>query len=105
MNITDVLKSTVIKTIAASLLMMLAQMAVAETTVYSIRVDGLACPYCAYGIEKKLDAIKGIKFIDMDLENGVVTAEANDVKLSDVQLQKLFEDSGFTYRSKKVVVQ
>lgn len=105
MNTIDLLKSGVKKTFAVSLLLMLAQIAVAETTVYSIRVDGLACPYCAYGIEKKLDAIKGVKFIDMDLEKGVVTAEANDVKLSDEQLQKLFEDSGFTYRSKKVVVQ
>jgi len=81
-----------------------AQTAVAETSVYSIRVDGLACPYCAYGIEKKLNEIKGVKFMDMNLDEGIVTVEAADVKLDDAQLKQLFEDSGFTYRSKQVSV-
>ncbi len=73
----------------------------ADTLLYSIRVDGLACPYCAYGIEKKLNKIAGVKFLDMDLEKGIVTVEARDVKLDDEQLKQLFTDSGFTYRSKK----
>jgi copper chaperone CopZ len=80
----------------------LAHSAYADTSVYSIRVDGLACPYCAYGIEKKLNQINGVKFIDMDLDKGIVTVETNDVKLEDAQLKQLFQDSGFTYRSKKV---
>ncbi len=87
--------------IASLLLLAMAQTAMAETTVYSIRVDGLACPYCAYGIEKKLNELDGVKFIDMDLEKGVVTVETYDVKLGDAQLKQLFTDSGFTYRSKK----
>jgi len=37
----------------------------------------------------------------MDLDKGVVTVEATDVKLDDAQLNKLFEDSGFTYRGKQ----
>jgi mercuric ion binding protein len=86
---------------AGLLILAVANTALAETTVYSIRVDGLACPYCAYGIEKKLNELEGIKFIDMDLEKGIVTAEAYDVKLNDQQLKQLFQDSGFTYRSKQ----
>jgi len=78
--------------------------AFAETSTYSIRVDGLACQYCAYGIEKKLNAVKGVKFIDMNLDTGVVNLEATDIKLDDEQLKQLFKDSGFTYRSKKVIV-
>ncbi len=81
-------------------LLVLPQVVLAETTVYSIRVDGLACPYCAYGIEKKLNEIDGVKFINMDLDTGVVTVESYDVKLTDPQLKQLFQDSGFTYRSK-----
>ncbi len=76
----------------------------AETRVYSIRVDGLACPYCAYGIEKKLNEIKGVKFLNMDLDKGIVTVETDNVKLEDAQLKQLFQDSGFTYRSKKMSV-
>jgi len=87
--------------IGAFVLMAVSYTAFAETTLYSIRVDGLACPYCAYGIEKKMNAIQGVKFINMDLKKGVVTAESYDTKLEDDQLKKLFQDSGFTYRGKK----
>ncbi len=80
------------------------QTATAATTVYSIRVDGLACPYCAYGIEKKLNELEGVKFIDMDLDKGIVSVESYDVKLNDEQLEQLFQDAGFTYRSKKETV-
>jgi len=90
--------------VAALLLLVMAQAAMAETTVYSIRVDGLACPYCAYGIEKKLNELEGVKFIDMDLEKGIVTVNTFDLKLKDAQLKQLFQDAGFTYRSKTETV-
>lgn len=95
------MKNISIKILAAGFLILaVANTAIAETMVYSIRVDGLVCPYCAYGIEKKLNEREGIKFIDMDLEKGVVTVEADDVQLNDAQLKQLFQDAGFTYRSK-----
>ena len=75
--------------------------ALAAGTQYQMRVDGLACPYCAYGIEKKLNAIDGVENIDFDLENGLVTVNVADgVKLSDEQMTQLFDDAGFSYRSK-----
>jgi len=74
----------------------------AGKTVYTIRVDGLACPYCAYGIEKKLNALEGVKFHDMDLEKGIVIVETYDTALQDEQLRQLFQDAGFTYRGKQV---
>ena len=86
--------------VGAAVFTALTQATLATTTVYSIRVDGLACPYCAYGIEKKLNQLDGIKFIDMDLEKGIVNVESYDIKLGDEQLEQLFQDSGFTYRSK-----
>ncbi len=89
------------KLICIIFLLALTQSALAETTRYLIRVDGLACPYCAYGIEKKLNAIKGVKFIDMNLDKGVVTVDTYDTKLNDKQLTQLFTDSGFTYRNKQ----
>ena len=75
--------------------------AFAAGTLYELRVDGLACPYCAYGIEKKLNAIDGVERIDIDLEKGLVIVNvAEGVKLSDEQMTRLFDDAGFTYRSK-----
>ena len=96
------MKNLILNTLSGILLiLMFTQNSFAGTTIYSIRVDGLACPYCAYGIEKKLNQINGVKFIDMNLDKGLVTVEAYDVKLNDTQLEQLFKDSGFTYRSKQ----
>ncbi len=74
--------------------------ALAGGTRYTMRVDGLACPYCAYGIEKKLKKIAGISNIKVNLEKGLVSVDAAEgTKLSEQQMKKLFKDAGFTYRS------
>lgn len=98
------MKNILLNTLAGALLLLINQSIQAQTFEYSIRVDGLACPYCAYGIEKKLNQIDGVKFTNMDLEKGIVSVETQDVKLEDAQLKQLFQDSGFTYRSKQVKI-
>ena len=76
------------------------QISNAQTTNYTMRVDGLACPFCAYGIEKKFKAIDGVSNINVDLEEGIVSLDANEtVVLKEDQMKELFNDSGFTYRS------
>ncbi len=76
------------------------QTAFAAGTHYEMRVDGLACPFCAYGIEKKLKAIEGTDKISVDLDKGLVSVDmAEDKELTEEQMKKLFHDSGFTYRS------
>lgn len=84
-----------------ALLMVSASMtAWAENTHYEMRVDGLACPYCAYGIEKKLSAIDGVQNLDVDLEKGLVSVDVNaGVVLEEAAMRQLFNDAGFTYRS------
>ncbi|MGB3591258.1 MAG: cation transporter [Nonlabens sp.] len=37
---------------------------------YEIQVDGLGCPFCAYGLEKKFKEFKGIKDVAIDIETG-----------------------------------
>lgn len=74
----------------------------AESTRYEMRVDGLACPFCAYGIEKKFKAIEGTRNIDVDLDKGLVTVELQGQRrFTDEEMKKLFADSGFTFRSMK----
>ncbi|NIR32478.1 MAG: heavy-metal-associated domain-containing protein, partial [Gammaproteobacteria bacterium] len=48
--------------------------------LYVMRVDGLACPYCAYGVEQKLEKIDGVRdeSIEFDLEKGVVRVEVEE---------------------------
>ena len=79
--------------------------AFADGTRYQMRVDGLACPYCAYGIEKNLKKIDGVEKIGVDLNNGLVTVNvAAGVTLTDAQMTKLFTDAGFTFRSMSTTV-
>ena len=74
--------------------------AFADGTRYELRVDGLACPFCAYGIDKKLNAIDGVNDVDIDLNSGLVTVDVIEgAALNDSQMTELFNDAGFTYRS------
>ncbi len=78
------------------------QAAVAAGTHYEMRVDGLACPFCAYGIEKKLKSIDGVSNIHVDLDNGLVTVDmAQGGELTEAQMKELFNDAGFSYRGMK----
>ncbi len=95
------MKKTFVPMIA---LIMWSASVLADGTQYRMRVDGLACPYCAYGIEKNLKKIDGVDKIDFDLNNGLVTVSvAEGVTLSDAQMTKLFNDAGFTFRSMSTV--
>lgn len=79
-------------------------MALAADIRYQIRVDGLACPYCAYGIEKKLKAIPGVEQVEVDLDHGLVTVRAREgTELTEPDMRTLFRDAGFTFRSMKVL--
>ena len=67
---------------------------------YRLQVDGLACPFCAYGIEKKLNATKGVKAIKIDINAGTVTVtmEAGGA-LSEAQARQIVKDAGFSLGS------
>ncbi len=89
--------------LVVSFLLLLAHGAWAAGKHYEMRVDGLACPYCAYGIEKKFKAMKGVEKIDVDLDKGLVTVETDDQTVfTDQQMKKFFKDSGFTFRHMKI---
>lgn len=68
-----------------------------DRTFIKIEVKGLACPYCAYGLEKDLKKVEGIDFIEIELKEGLVyTSVSTDLKPSKEKLKKVVEDSGFT---------
>lgn len=41
-----------------------------EMDKFMVQVDGLGCPFCAYGLEKKFKEFKGIKNVKIDIETG-----------------------------------
>ncbi len=67
---------------------------------YNLRVDGLSCPFCAYGIEKKLIQTEGVESVTFDLKKGLVIVKVEEgVILTEMQLKQLVADAGFTLRS------
>ena len=88
------------KTIIISLLSLWANFAFAAGTQYDMRVDGLACPFCAYGIEKGFTKTAGVKSVDIDLKNGLVIVKTNEGKtFTEEQLKEIIKDTGFTMKS------
>ncbi len=68
--------------------------------VYELGVDGIACPFCAYGIEKELAAIPSVEKIDIDLGRGVITVRLKDgATLDEAAARKAAKNAGFSLRS------
>ena len=69
---------------------------------YALAVDGLACPFCAYGVEKRLSAIEGVESVETDVRSGqVVVTLAEGKTLSEEVARQAVRDAGFTLRSLK----
>ncbi len=80
-------------------LIVLAGAALAAPPAYKLRVDGLACPFCAYGIEKQLGKLDGVARIDVDIENGAVTVRLNEgATLDEAAATAAVGRAGFTLR-------
>lgn len=64
---------------------------------YRVHVAGLACPFCAYGIEKSLSAIDGVARVETHIEDGVVIVEMVEGETLDrAAAAQAVEDAGFT---------
>ena len=71
----------------------------AQITTVTIRVDGLSCPFCAYGLEKKIKAVAGTKEPVINVERGVVTlTPVGDVSIDFDGLREAVKKAGFTPR-------
>lgn len=68
-------------------------------TVYTLQADGLACPFCAYGIEKQIQRIDGVEFVSTDIKSGtVVITMTPGMTLDEADARRAVEAAGFTMR-------
>lgn len=83
-----------------TLAFLLAPLAIyAAPNVYQLKVDGLACPFCAYGIEKQLSTLQGVQKVDIELKEGLVLVTmAEKSTLTETQAAEAVRDAGFTLR-------
>lgn len=68
----------------------------------TLRVDGLSCPFCAYGLEKNIKSLGGVSNLDIKVNDGIATFDVKSgVTITDGQLKKVVQDAGFTLRDIK----
>lgn len=64
---------------------------------YTVKVDGLGCPFCAYGLEKKFKELKGVKNSAIDMETGIFTfSYPVDKRLTIEEVNAQVEKAGYT---------
>ena len=74
--------------------------AFAGGTQYNLGVKGVACPYCAYGVEKRLNKIEGVDQVEVDIGDSVVRVTMQEgTTLTEEQARKAVEEAGFTLHS------
>lgn len=75
----------------------------AQTNV-EVRVDGLACPFCAYGLEKKFETVEGIENLKIDFKRGILSFTLKDKNvLPEEEIRKKVNEAGFTPRNVKFI--
>lgn len=64
-----------------------------------IQVDGLSCPFCAYGLEKHLKKIDGVENVKIYMKDGNATVTLKPgATVDDSTLIEAVKKAGFTAR-------
>ena len=85
--------------LALGLMLFAATAAVADSHVYKLYVDGLACPFCAYGVEKKIGGLDGVEKVEIEIEDGLVAVTlADGATLDEATAKQAVDEAGFTLR-------
>jgi len=70
----------------------------------TIQVDGMGCPFCAYGLEKQIDEMEGVNQFKIQMESGetTFTYPAADSLTIDQLIEKV-NQSGYTPGKARIV--
>ncbi len=62
-----------------------------------VQVNGLSCPFCSYGLEKKLKKLNGVEKIEIHMRQGKAEMKVKPgITISDEAIKQAVEDAGFT---------
>ncbi len=75
-----------------------AQTKTKEEKVYiKIEIKGMACPFCDYGMEKKLKKVTGDENVEIELEEGLAYISTPIAQRPTTEvLKQIITDAGFT---------
>ena len=69
-----------------------------------VQVDGLGCPFCAYGLDKKFKEFKGIKDVTIEMETGQFNFTfPTEEALSLEKIQNQVDKAGYTAVTTKII--
>lgn len=75
----------------------------AQTDKFNVTVEGLGCPFCAYGLEKKFKEVDGVKNIKIDIKTGLMTFTTDAAKsLSIEKINNQVDKAGYTIKAIKI---
>jgi len=61
-----------------------------------VHIDGLACPFCVFGVEKHLKKVNGVKKVQVNLEKGTAhLILKSGVKITEEEIQEAVTKAGF----------
>jgi copper chaperone CopZ len=64
--------------------------------IIEVTILGMACPFCSYGVQKKMQNLDGLADVEIDLDAGLATLRLEeDADISNELLQKAVKDAGF----------
>ncbi|WP_411028864.1 heavy-metal-associated domain-containing protein [Spongiimicrobium sp. 3-5] len=98
------MKKTIVTTLVITILTVFSANAQKAMDNFLVQVDGLGCPFCAYGLEKKFKEFKGIKQVKIDIETGDFSfSYPSEKALSMEAVTKQVEKAGYTPVTSKIV--
>ncbi len=84
-------------TILVAVLGLLAGSAAAQVRSATVQVKGMSCPFCAFGVEKKLGRVPGVAKVEVGMKQGVARLEAGkDASIDVRELPRAVREAGFT---------
>ncbi|QNJ97076.1 heavy-metal-associated domain-containing protein [Constantimarinum furrinae] len=98
------MKKSIIITVIVALVSVMGANAQKSMDQFLIQVDGLGCPFCAYGLEKKFKEFKGIKDVEIEIETGNFSFNyPSEKNLTMDAVQQQVEKAGYTPITAKIV--
>lgn len=56
-------------------------------------IKGMSCNHCVMAVKNALSELQGVKAVDVDLENGIASVDAENV--TDEQIKVTIEEAGY----------
>lgn len=103
-NYNDINMKRILLMLTVGFLTLAAANAQKTRDTFMVQVDGLGCPFCAYGLEKKFKEFKGIKHVKIDIETGDFSFSfPSEKSLSMEDVVSQVEKAGYTPITTRIV--